>query len=162
MIRNPIDVSISPELARFISDRLNNPEIEEPVTLGSIRRFLASVLPEEYRESESLHHIGGSAPLVDEIDGLIEQFGEEMNAADLLEEEASEALSRLIQASMEESENPPTLHDVKEALFSGLAARLVAEGALEEDEDETLNQEIEDLAARFGEDALAERFLRYE
>lgn len=162
MIRNPLDVSISPELARFISDRVYDPQIEEPVTLASIRRFLISMLPEEHSESEGLHKIGESASLTDEIDGLIDQLGEEMNAADLVEEEASEALSRLIQASMEESESPPTLHDVKEALSSGLAARLVAEGELEEDEDETLIQEVEDLAARFGGDALAERFLRYE
>ncbi len=162
MIRNPLGVSISQELARLISDRVNDPEIEEPVTLASIRRFVSSVLPEGYDESESMHHMDDGASLIDEIDALIDQFGSEANAADFLEDEASEALSRLIQATMESSENPPTLHDVREAVFSGLVAKLVAQGALEEDEDETLLQEIEDLSARFGEGALAERFLRYE
>ncbi len=162
MIRNPIDTSISPELARLISDRVNDPEIEEPVTLASIRRFASSILPREYEESESLHRIDDGASLLDEIDALVDQFGTDSNAADFLKDEASEALSRLIQAAMEASDNPPTLHDVREAVFSGLAAKLVAQGALEEDEDETLIQEIDELIARFSEDALAERFLRYE
>lgn len=162
MIRNPLDVKVSPEMARFISNRLGDPEIEEAVTLASLRRFLSTWLPEAFMESESLHHIDDGNSLVDELDDLIEQFGEEANAADFLATEASEALSRVIEASMEEMENPPTLHDVKVAMSSGLAARLVARGGLEEDEDETLVQEIGELIGRFGEDALAERFIRYE
>ncbi len=43
-----------------------------------------------------------------------------------------------------------------------LAARLVGDGVLEEDEADMLMPEIEELIARSGADALAEEFLRYE
>ena len=162
MIRNPLDLTVSTELAKLILARIEDPESDEPVTLGAIRRLLIAVLPEEYSESENLHHVDDGASLIDEIDMLIDQFGEDANAADFLENEGSEQLSRVIQAVMESSEAPPTLHDVRDALFSGLAAELVATGVLEEDEDETLVQEVDDLCARFGEEALAERFMRYE
>jgi hypothetical protein len=58
--------------------------------------------------------------------------------------------------------NPPTLEMVREAMISGLTARLVGEGALEEDEDDNLIAEIDALISRYGSDALAEEFIRYE
>lgn len=162
MIRNPINVTISPELARLVTRCINDPELEGPVTLGHMRKFAEALLPSEFGETESMHHIDEGASLLDELDELIGEYGEEANAADFLENEASEALSRVIEAAVEEAENPPTLDDVKEAVFSGLAARLVAEGALEDDEDETVIQELDDLIERFGADAMAEDFLRYD
>lgn len=162
MIRNPVDVTVSPELARLIASRISDPEVEEPVTLGVLRSFVEALLPDEFEETENLHHIDDGDSLLDELDELIEEYGEEVNAADFLENEASEALSRVIEAALEGAESPPTLDDVREALISGLAARLVAEGAIEEDEDETVQQEIEDLIERFGGEAFAEDFLRYE
>ena len=162
MIRNPVDVTVSPELARLISSRINDPEIEEPVTLGSLRNFVAALLPAGFGEAESLHRIDDGDSLLDELDDLREQYGDEANAGDFLANAASEALSRVIEASMDEAENPPTLRDVRDALSSGLAARLVAQGTLEEDEDETVLQEIDGLIDRFGGDAVAEVFLRYE
>jgi hypothetical protein len=62
----------------------------------------------------------------------------------------------------ENRENPPTLAVIRDAITSGLPARLVGDGDLEDDEDETLLAEIEALIRRHGEDALAEQFLRYE
>jgi hypothetical protein len=44
----------------------------------------------------------------------------------------------------------------------GLVARLVGEGAIDPDEDETLLGEIEGLIRHFGEGALAEEFMRLE
>ena len=85
MIRNPVDITVSPELARLIAGRINDPEIEGPVTLGSLRKFVEALLPPEFEETESLHHIDDGDSLIDELDGLIGEYGEDANAADFLE-----------------------------------------------------------------------------
>ena len=162
MIRNPIDITVSPELAKLIGSRAGDPGMDEPVTLGSLRNFVAALLPAEIGEAESLHHFDDGDSLMDELDALIEEYGDEASAVDFLGEQASEALSRVIEAAMDEAENPPTLQDVRDAVSSGLVARLVAQGTIEEDEDETVVQEIDDLIDRFGTDVPAEDFLRYE
>jgi hypothetical protein len=56
----------------------------------------------------------------------------------------------------------PTLAAVREALTRGIASRLVGEGAIDPDEDETLLAELDELIVRFGPDALAEELMRYE
>jgi len=73
-------------------------------------------------------------------------------------------LSRVIEEVVNEEnrENPPTLAAVKDEIVNGLSGRLVGEGILEEDEDDLLMPEIEKLIYRFGADAPAEVFLRYE
>jgi len=56
-----------------------------------------------------------------------------------------------------------TLGSVRDAMVGGLTARLVGDGAIETDEDNgMLLAEIEVLIARFGKDALAEFFVRFE
>ncbi len=62
----------------------------------------------------------------------------------------------------ENRENPPTLDAIREAIVNGLSARLVGEGVLEEDEDDTLLSEIDALVEYFGGDTPAEELLRYE
>ena len=73
-------------------------------------------------------------------------------------------LSRVIEEVVNEEnrENPPTLAAVKDEIVNGLSGRLVGEGILEEDEDDLLMPEIEQHIFRFGADAPAEVFLRYE
>lgn len=166
MIRNPIDAAtnVSPELSSLIEIRANDPDADQPVTLASIRLFLARELPAETRETEHMHHFDMSDSLTDELDALIDQFGEEAEAADFVRTKASEPLSRLIEAVLDDDnrENPPTLDAVREAILAGLPNRLVGEGVLEDDEDDNLLSEVESLIDCFGADALAEDFLRYE
>ncbi len=166
MIRNPIDIAsrVSPELTSLIEAIINQLDTDEPVTLGSVRSFIANELPAEINETEELHHFDMSESLIDELDELIEEFGESAAAVDFVYAFASEQLSRVIEdvVSDENRENPPTLEDVKEAIVNGLAGRLVGEGILDEDEDDVLMPEIENLIDRFGGDTLAEGFLRYE
>jgi hypothetical protein len=166
MIRNPVDVStrVSPRLSALLASRVNNPECEQPVTLMAVRRFLADLLPEDFREAERLHHFDVDASLLDELDALIEEFGGAAPAVDFIQSSASEALSRVIEAVIndENRDNPPTLAAVREAIVNGLGARLVGEGVLEEDEDDLLLAEVDALIEQFGEDRLAEDFLRYE
>lgn len=166
MIRNPIDIAsrVSPELSGFIETVINNLETDEPITLGAIRTFITAGLPAEINETERMHHFDVSESIIDELDALIDEFGESAAAFDFVYAFASEALSRVIEkvANEENRENPATLAAVKEAIVNGLAGRLVGEGILEEDEDDLLLPEIEELIDLFGADAPAEGFLRYE
>lgn len=166
MIRNSIDVAnrVSPNLSALIESQVNDPDAEQPVTLATVRTFISGLLPPSLSETERLHHVDIDASLFDELDALIEEFGETALAIDFAQNIASEPLSRVIEAVMndENRENPPTLETVKEAMASGLSARLVGDGVLEEDEDDALLAEIEALIRRYGADSLAEDFLRYE
>lgn len=166
MTRNSIDIAsrVSPSLSALLNSRVNNPECEQPVTLKAVRRFLADLLPADFKEAERLHRIDVSESLLDELDTLIEEFGATALAMDFIQASASEPLSRAIETVVndENRENPPTLAAVRNAILSGLGARLVGDGVLEDDEGETLLSEIEALIEQFGTDTLAEDFLRYE
>lgn len=166
MIRNPIDVSsrVSPSLSALLSSRVNNPECEQPVTLRSVRRFLADLLPAAFNEAETLHHFDVSESLLDELDALIEEFEGTALAVDFVQVKASEALSRAIESVINDDnrEPPPTLATIKDALLAGLGARLVGDGVLEDDEDDTLLSETDALIEHLGADTLAEELLRYE
>jgi hypothetical protein len=166
MTRNPIDVAsrVSPRLSALLRTLVNNPEHDEPITLAGARHFLAGLLPSDFKEAERLHHIDISESLLDELDALIEEFGATALAVDFALVHASEQLSRAIEwvVGDENRENPPTLAVIREALIGGLGARMVGDGVMDEDEDDTLLWEIESLIEHFGGDTLAEDFLRYE
>lgn len=166
MISNPIDVAsrVSPRLSALLRSRVNNPDCEQPITLMAVRRFLADLLPADFKEAERLHHFDIDASLLDELDALVEEFGGSALAVDFVQVNASEQLSRVIESVVndENREYPPTLAAVKDAIVAGLGARLVGDGVLDEDEDDTLLSEIEALIEHFGADTLAEEFLRYE
>lgn len=166
MLRNPIDVSsrVSPELSGIIENIINRLETDEPLTLGAVRTFIEDDFPSEVDEAEHMHHFDTVESLVDEVDSLIEQFGESAAAVDFVHAFASEQLSRVIEevVSDENRENAATLATVMEAVDSGLLGRMVADGALDEDEDDVLVSELEGLIGRFGPDAMAEEFVRYE
>lgn len=166
MTRHSIDVAsrVSPRLSALLKSRVNDPECEQPVTLVAVRRFLADLLPADFREAERLHHIDVEASLLDEMDSLIEEFGEDVLAVDFVQTNASEQLSRVIESLVndENRENPPTLSAVRDAIIAGLGTRLVGDGALEDDEDDTLLAEIDALIEQYGADSLAEDLLRYE
>jgi NTP pyrophosphatase (non-canonical NTP hydrolase) len=166
MIRTPIDTAsrVSPELSTLIETLINQLDTDEPVTLGSVRSFIAHEMPEELDEDEALHHVDASESVIDELDELIEEFGELAAAVDFIYAFASEPLSRVIEEVVndENRKNVSTLEDVRQAIVDGLGGRLVGEGILEQDEDDVLMPEIESLIDRYGADALAEDFLRYE
>jgi len=166
MIRNPVDIAIrvSPRLSALIESRVNDPDANEPPSLGAVRAYLTGLLPPTFAAAERMHHFDVSESPLDELNALIEEYGVEALAADFIKSVGSEPLSRVIEAVMndENRENPPTLAAIREAIVAGLGARLVGEGVLDEDEDDALMAEIESLIERFGADALAEDLLRYE
>lgn len=166
MIRNPIDVAtrVSSNLSALIENRINRSEPGQIITLEDMREFLAGLLSDAFTETEQLHHFDVNESLLDELNALIEEYGETPAAIDFIQKVASEPLSRVIEATIiqRSPDSPPTLESVREAMTSGLTARLVGEGALEEDEDDNLIAEIDALISCYGSDALAEEFIRYE
>ncbi|PTN11038.1 hypothetical protein [Nitrosomonas aestuarii] len=166
MIRNPIDVAtrVSPSLSALIESRLNHSEPEEYITLLIIRDYVTGLLSAEFTEAEQIHHFDINESLLDELNALIEEFGETALAHDFVQNSASESMSRVIDAviSNREYDNPPTLEIIKQAIVMGLPASLVGDGVLDEDEDDGLLAEIDALINRHGADAIAEEFLRYE
>lgn len=166
MIRNPIDVAtrVSPNLSALIENRINRSEPDQIITLEIVREFLTGLLSDAFTETEQLHHFDVNESLLDELNALIEEYGETAAAIDFIQKVASEPLSRVIEAAINQRDpdNPSTLDMVREAMITGLTARLVGEGALEEDEDDDLIAEIDALINRYGSDVLAEAFIRYE
>ncbi len=166
MIRNPIDAAarVSPQLSALIESRVNDPDAEQPITLTVVRHFIASLLPDAFKEAERLHHFDVAESVLDELDALIDEYGGDVLAVNFAKVGASEGLSRVIEAVMndENRENPPTLATVRDAMTAGLLTRLVGEGVLDDDEDDALPAEIDALIDRFGVDALAEGFIHYE
>lgn len=166
MIQNPIHIAtrVSPKLSALIKSRVNDPDCEQPITLEDIHRFLTDILPADFKEAERMHRFDVGPSLLDELDALTEQFDPSSLALDFVQVNASEPLSRVIEAVINDDsrESTPSLGDIKAALLAGLAARLVGEGVLEEDEDDTLLQEINVLIDSFGAEMLAEEMMRYE
>jgi len=166
MIRNPIDIAsrVSPELSGLILSIIDQLDTDEPITLSAVRSFITNELPAEIDESEEMHHFDVDESLIDELDVLIDQFGESAVAVDFVHAFASEPLTRAIEAVMDdqEQENPVTLSEVRDAIVGGLTSRLIGDGVLEEDEADMLMPEIESLIENYGPDATAENFLRYE
>jgi hypothetical protein len=166
MIRNPIDIAtrVSSELTSLIETIIDQLESDEPLTLGIIRKFITYDIPKEMSEVEEMHHFDVDESVIDEVDELIEEFGESAAAVDFIYAFASEQLTRVIEAVLNDDnrENSPTLETIREAILDGLPGRLVGDGVLEKDEDDQLLPEIDNLIERYGGDALAEEYLRYE
>jgi hypothetical protein len=166
MIRNSIDVStqVTPRLSALIERLVNNPDAAEAPTLGTARDFFTGLLPPAFNEAERMHHFDVSESLLDELNTLIEEYGADAPAGDFVRSNASEPLSRVLEAVVndENREAPPTMAAVREAVVAGLGARLVGDGVLDEDEDDALLAEIDSLIELHGPDKLAEELLRYE
>jgi hypothetical protein len=159
-----IDIAsnVSDELSQILEAAANDPDAEEAPTLGSVREIVSKMTASEQFEADRLH-FDQNRSLLDEIDDLIEQFGEDAPAIDFVTVKASESLTRIILALMDTGAiTPPTLGVVHDAMLRGLVASLVGDGIIDPDEDETLFAEIETLIARYGRNAAAEEFMRYE
>lgn len=164
-IRPFIDVAtrISPELSVIIEELVNDPDREAPPqTLKEVRGALVRRTPGG-REAEFLHPQDETSLLV-ELDRVIEEYGGDAPAVDFIVAKASEGLSRIIQAAMDNINftRAPTLGAIREAMVSGFTARLIGEGAIDEDDEGVLLGEIDELIRRYGEDTLGETLVRFE
>lgn len=157
-----IACSVSDELSQILEAAVNDPDADEAPTLGSVREIVSRTTDGEQFEADRLHFDQNRSPF-EEIDDLIEQFGDDAPAIDFVTVKASESLTRVISALMNTgASTPPTLGMVRDAMLHGLVARLVGDGIIDPDEDETLQEEIETLISRYGQNTVAENFLRYD
>ena len=99
-----------------------------------------------------------------ELGDLIEAFGSDACAADFIDWMASEELSQVIDAALIEAHfsGMPTLGGVRAAMAGGLCMRLVDDGVLEQDDEASLFDEMDELIGRYGENQAAETFVRFD
>lgn len=157
------DERVSKELSMVIEAIANDPDYAAPVTLGAVRDRLRHTLAGE-ASAERVHGFGDEEMLSAEIEALIDEYGEDALATELVSVKASEALSTVIETLLDETDEDvvPTLGEVRRAMQEGLVARLVGAGMLEAEDEQALDAEIEALIERLGEDEPAENVLRYE
>ena len=164
-MRFPSDVStrVSPFLCTIIETMVNDPDREDPPTLDDVRSRVRHRASNAERHDEAMHPQERTSVLR-EIDDLIDEFGGEAAAVTFVAAKASEALSRIIETAMNDplAHRAATLGWVRDAMTGGLVARLVGDGTIDPDEDQTLIAEIDALIERFGDDAIAEDFVRFE
>jgi hypothetical protein len=156
----PSDVfeNASNELSAVITAVLDDEDVVQPATLASLRE---AVLGEVRTATIPLNRFASDQlqQLRDEIEALIEEFGEDALAVRFLRPWASESLGRLIQAGLDE-EGRFTLAGLFEAAERGLLANLISQGEIDDDEAQTVIAELQQLMNRHGADALAEEFVR--
>ena len=164
-IRPSIDAAmrVSRELSAVLEALVNDPDRESPQTLEEAHAALLRRRAPGARETEFLHP-QDSASLLVQLDGLIEEYGGEAALADFITAKASEGLSRVVEAAMGDVSLPdePTLGIVRAAMLEGLTARMAGEGTIDEEDEGPLLEEIDELIARYGGDAPAETFIRFE
>ncbi len=147
----------SDDLSKVITAVLDDEEIAQPATLAEVRE---AILAKVKTVTVPLNRFSDDdwQQLHDEIDALIEEFGDDALAVRFLRPWASVPLRRLIEAGMDEY-GEPTLSGLFEAAEGGLLARLIGQGEIDDDEAQTVIAELQNLIERHGEDALAEDFL---
>lgn len=158
-----IATRVSAELSRTIEELVNDPDREEPPTLGDVRNLVRRHTGDAERHDLRFHP-QERASMLAEIEALVGEFGPEAPAIDFVAAKASEPLSRVIERVVEIARlsHRPTLGGVREAMRGGLVAQLVGDGIIDPDDDQALQAEIDVLIDRHGDDALAEEFVRFE
>jgi len=155
------ETEVSEELSEVLGAILESAE-EEEVTLGLARELLAQDLAGGGRKPDG--GAGMEETVYTELERLIEQFGEDAPAAAFTIAKASEGLSDLIEALLDEAEEGVgvTLGDVRQAIEQGEIARLEGAGVLDADDEQALLAELDQLIERHGADAFAEDLLRFD
>jgi len=152
---------VSEELSEVLEAVMADAD-DEPVTLGTARDKLKEALAEQGREAS--RRIGAEQSLYAELESLVEEYGEDAPAIDFIAVKASDELSELIEALLDQTEDEQgvTIGRVREAVRRGLMADLEGEGRLEPDVEQPLLAELDALIERYGADAPAEDLLRFD
>ena len=149
----------SEALSTVIEHVLDDDEIAQPATLASVRE---EILKDIKTTTIPLNRFSDDQvqELRDEIDYLIDEYGEDAFAERFLKPRASQALTLLIEAGIDKL-GEPTLAQLFAELESGLLANLIGKGELDDDEAQTVTAELQALIEKHGTDAIAEEFVRY-
>ena len=147
----------SEALSALIGSVLDDEELAQPATLASVRE---AVLAEVKTITIPLNRFASDDGqlLRDEIDALIDEYGGDALAVRFMRPGASELLGRLIEAGLDEL-GTPSVDELFQAAESGLLARLIGQGEIDDDEAQHILAELKTLMDRHGGDALAENLL---
>ncbi|HEY7758948.1 MAG TPA: hypothetical protein VIA64_05970 [Burkholderiales bacterium] len=142
---------------------VSNPDIVDRVTLGFVRDKLKQSLLAQGIEPDQ-REFGSEQSLYAEVENLIQEYGEDAAAIDFAAVKASDELSDVLEALVDEREeaSPLTLGSARTAMAGGWLARLTGEGVIDTDEEQSLIAEIDALIERYGVETLAEDVLRFE
>jgi hypothetical protein len=162
-VRIPIEpeTEVSEELSEVLAAAIESAR-DDAVTLGLARDSLERKLAAGGRKPDG--GFGTEQTVYAELARLIEQFGEDAAAADFVSAKASEELSELIEALVDQAdeEQGVTLADIREAISHGEAASLEGRGTLDAEDEQAVLAELDRLIERYGADALAEELLRFD
>lgn len=149
----------SEALSAVIQKVLDDEEIAQPATLVSVRE---EILKEVKTTTIPLNSFSPDQlqELRNEVEALIEKYGDDALAIRFLKPRASQALTLLIEAGVDKL-GRPTLSELFDELQQGLLAQLIATGDLADDETQTVTAELQYLIEKHGADAFAEEFMRY-
>jgi len=156
----PTDLAdrVSPALARVVRHVLDDPDRSTEATLGVTRAALSRGLVRRMIEAKELDEHDRRA-VVQELDALIAELGEDIPLVHLLRYRAPGPLSTVIEevlARQGDQETPVTLAHVREAIAGDLIPGLVGQGLIDPEEDDAIGEQLEDLIRVHGERALAE------
>ena len=151
---------IGPLLRAILIQVVNDPDLDQPITLGVVMQAMHSGLVERMQD-EGRIDLENREALFDELKAAMEEFGSDALAANFIQAPVSDDLGKIIEEALQNL-RAPTLGGVRQAMLSGLTSTLVGRGMIDPDEDDTLLGEIDDLIASHGDDALAEEFLGQE
>lgn len=157
---NPNDVfeNTSVALSELIAEMSNDDNLEQPVSLGMVRERVSRRLKD--RRAAGKSQLDNHESLLrDELQALIDTYGEDALADQFCRPWASLALSRLIEACRD-NVGELTLGDVFAEAERGVLADLIGDGEIDDDEAQTVLGELQELIDRHGEDTLAEEFVR--
>src|SRR5688572_10304956 len=144
-MRHAVDVErrVSPELSAVMETVANELGGPAAPTLDDVRAYIEE---RNVAAAESAKmHPQDRTSLLNELIDLIAEYGKDALAIDFVAAKAGEDLSRTIEAAMNDPALPdnPTLGLVRGAMASGLTARLMGEGVIETDDEQTLLAEID-------------------
>lgn len=151
---------IGPMLREILIQVVNDPDMDEPVTLGVVMQTMHSGLVERLQD-EGRIDLENRESLFDELKAAMEEFGSDALAVNFIQAPVSDNLGKIIEEGVQNL-RAPTLGGVRQAMLAGLTSTLVGRGMIDPDEDDNLLSEVEELIALHGEDALAEEFLGQE
>jgi hypothetical protein len=157
------DSHVSEELAAAMEGIINDPDLDEPVTLGRVRNRLRQQLATQGIEAGA-HAFGEEQSLYAEIEALIQEYGEDALALEFTGVKASDALSEVIETILDNSDADTllTLEEVRAEMAEAWLGRLAGEGVIEPDEEQSLLAEMDALIERHGPDFPAESLLRFD
>ena len=153
-----VDEQTSEALSAVIHKVLDDQRIAQPATLAQVRKEImkgikTATAPVNRFSNDKLEE------LRDEIDYLIEQHGDDSLAVHFMKPRASQALTALIDACVDNL-GEPSLAQLFDEMENGLLTELTARGEIDVDDEQNVIAELQALIDEHGPDAIAEEFAR--